>query len=317
MFKATSRSRAGSSPSGLVDHVDRSTGSKAKQVLIIVSVLVGLPAMVVATDDWHPIVAFLIGAAIGLLAGLAAALWVLIWPFVRRIWWWAAEITLTLLLFTGWTLLAEHTSMLVTGLVVTVVVGVPAAITRIRHGIWRLVWCFVTRHRIRHCFTTFILTNRYDSDPFILWARPIQAGERVWIYLRPGLAVDNLQNQVKQLAVGCWSDEVTVERASDTNSAYLRIDVKRRDPLKKSIPTPLMDGITTTVPHTPRTAVEAPTKKLDLTDVTITDVTPVEPDESQTKPAKKKPTNGTGPAKGTTNGTVTGPGGEDVSDYID
>lgn len=316
MFKATSRSRAGSSPSGLVDVVDRSPGRKANQAFIVTAVIVTVLAAVIATDQIHPIAAVMIGALIGAAAG--AVVWVAVysWPVVKRIWWWLPEIMLVSLGFAGWTVLATYTSTLVTGLVVAVVVGVPAGVGKIRRGVIRLAWCLVTRHRIRHCFTTFILTNRYDSDPFILWARPIEAGERVYVWLRPGLAIDGLQNQVKQIASGCWSDEVTIERASDTNSAYVRIDVKRRDPLKKSIPTPLVDGIdTTTVPQKPAKAVEV-SKKLDLTDISVTDVTPVEHADTETKPAKKAPPK-TQPSKGDTNGTVTGPSGEDISDYID
>lgn len=315
MFKATSRYRAGSSPSGLVDVVDRSTSTKANRAFTVTAVIIGVLAAVIASDQMHPILAVFLGALIGAAAGAVVWAAVFTWPVVKRIWWWLPELTVASLLFASWTVLATYTSTLVTGLVVAVAVGVPAGVAKIRRGVIRLAWCLVTRHRIRHCFTTFILTNRYDSDPFILWARPIEAGERVYVWLRPGLAIDGLQNQVKQIASGCWSDEVTIERASDTNSAYVRFDVKRRDPLRKSIPTPLLDGIATTaVSAKPPKTVEV-TNKLDLTDIAITDVAPVEPTHEETKPAKKPPK--ATPSKGNTNGTVTGPGGEDISDYID
>ena len=124
-----------------------------------------------------------------------------------------------------------------------VIVGVPAAITPVRTRINALTWCLVTRHRIRTCFSEFIITNRTGSLPLILWARPTPAGERVWIWLRPGLALDDLLDRLDKIAVACWATAAVAEAASRSNAAFIRLDIKRRDVLTGTIPSPLLDMI--------------------------------------------------------------------------
>ena len=67
-------------------------------------------------------------------------------------------------------------------------------IPTVRRPIVALGWCFVVRHRLRTCFAQFIVANQSGSLPLILAARPTPVGERVWIYLRPGLSVNELQS---------------------------------------------------------------------------------------------------------------------------
>jgi hypothetical protein len=42
----------------------------------------------------------------------------------------------------------------------------------VRAWIYQVIWCLITRHRLRTCFSEFIITNRTGSLPLILWARP-------------------------------------------------------------------------------------------------------------------------------------------------
>ena len=65
----------------------------------------------------------------------------------------------------------------------------------------------------------------------MLWARPTPAGERVWLWLRPGLDLTDLDGKTGKVAVACWAGEVRVVRASARFAALVRVDMTRRDPL--------------------------------------------------------------------------------------
>ena len=117
-----------------------------------------------------------------------------------------------------------------------------------RRGIYRLAWCLVSRHRIRTCFNEFIITNRTGSLPLILAARPTPAGERLWIWLRPGLCLADVQDRADEIAAACWATAVVADLASASNSALLRIDIKRRDPLTGTVSSPLAQLLSGALP---------------------------------------------------------------------
>ncbi len=170
-----------------------------------------------------------------------------------------------------------------------------------------MAYCFITRHRLRVCFNEFIITNRTGSLPLILWARPTPVGERIWIWLRPGLSVDDLQGRIDKIAPACWADAVTIERASDTNAAFVRLDVKRRLVLNGTVTSPLVDLVDPDIPATEREPHDVPTA-LDLTDVSAASVTT--PPKREDKKATKKP------AVEPVTTPAAASGGEDVSDWI-
>ena len=170
---------------------------KAKAVFWITWAAVGLLAAVVAASKWEPILALLAGALIGLIVAAIASSVVAAWPVIRVIWWWLPELSLSGGLVTGWTELASHTDLAIRLVVVISVVGVPAAISPVRRRVSALAWCQVSRHRIRTCFNEFIITNRDGSLPLILGARPTPAGERLWVFLRPGLSLADIASPLK------------------------------------------------------------------------------------------------------------------------
>jgi hypothetical protein len=222
------------------------------------------------------------------------------------LWWWSVEITAAFGLVTGWVEMADHTSMVYRIGVVAVIIGVPAAIPWTRRWVIATAWCVITRHRLRSCFSEFIITNRYGSLPLILWTRPTPVGERVWIWLRPGLALGDIQDRLDLLAVACWAASVTAEAASDTNSARIRLDIKRRDALTATVGSPLL-GLVPPAPESPvRDAVPVPSA-LDLPDVAATDVTP----------AKTSPRSPKAPAAVPALKPAPEPGlGDDIKDWI-
>jgi hypothetical protein len=254
----------------------RSYRRKAKIVFYATWVINGLLAATVAASRWHPIVALLAGLAFGLITGAIAAAVVAAWPVLRAIWWWAPETVIIGALVIAWIELADHTTLIYRLVVMVAVVGVPAAIKPVRTRINALTWCLITRHRVRTCFSEFIITNRTGSLPLILWALPTSVGERVWIWLRPGLDLDDLLDRLDKIAVACWATAAVAEAASRSNAAFVRLDIKRRDALTKTITSPLLDMIKSGTPATQRDHADIPAA-LDLPQVPASDVIPVKP----------------------------------------
>jgi hypothetical protein len=100
----------------------------------------------------------------------------------------------------------------------------------------------IVRHRLRLCFAGIVRGAggvRPGSLPLILWGRPTPAGERVWLWLRPGLCLDDLDGRTGRIAVACVAKQVRVVPASERYAALLRVDIARRDPLSGRIESPL------------------------------------------------------------------------------
>ncbi|WP_307812650.1 hypothetical protein [Micromonospora coerulea] len=307
MSKSSPRRPFGGKSNGTITVIEakvhRSSARNARLAFILTAVIVGLLAAVVAASYMHPILALFLGALIGV--PLGGLVWVLvrIWPVLRLLWWWTPEIGVTTFLGTGWVQLANHTPMPVTFAVVALVVGVPAAVPVTRRVLVAWTWCFVVRHRLRVCFAQFIIANQSGSLPLILWARPTPVGERVWVYLRPGLSLADLEGRLDRIAVACHASTALIERASDGNAAYLRFDIKRREVLTAQVGSPLVDVIDPATPATDRPTPAVPTA-LDLPDVDIPTVT---------LPAQKKPpatANGSKPAASSSTPE------DDISDWI-
>ncbi|MGK5441819.1 hypothetical protein ACSNN7_08350 [Micromonospora sp. URMC 105] len=284
--------------------VHRSSARNARLAFILTAVIVSLLAAVVAASSMHPILALFLGAAIGVPSGGLAWVLVRVWSVLRLLWWWSIEIVLTVAVLTFWVQLANHTSTLVTLLVVALVVGVPAALPVTRRAVVAWTWCLVVRHRLRVCFAQFIIANQSGSLPLILWARPTPVGERVWVYLRPGLSMADLEGRLDRIAVACHAATALIERASDGNAAYLRFDIKRREVLTATVGSPLVDVINPDTPSVDRPSPVIPTA-LDLPDVDAGVIT---------LPMQKKPAttaNGTKPAAASSSIDA-----DDVSDWI-
>jgi hypothetical protein len=250
---------------------------KAKAVFYIVFVAVTILAACILSSMWQPVLALIVGALIGLVLASIAFSVVAAWPVIRVIWWWLPELSVTGGLITGWFELASHTDLIARLVSVTAIVGIPAAFPPLRRRLSALAWCQVSRHRIRTCFNEFIVTNRTGSLPLVLGAHPTPAGERLWVFLRPGLSLEEIQQRADKLAAGCWAHTVIADRASNSNAALVRIDIKRRDPLTGTIASPFKAMISGHGPGA-RPAVPVPDAvNLDLTDVQAADVlvTPV------------------------------------------
>jgi hypothetical protein len=272
--------RGGGTVTVIEQPVMRSYLRKAKIVFAVIWVAVGLLAATVLASvlrhHYGPVggsvLALVLGAVIGLMTAALIASIVAAWPVIRVIWWWLPELVLAFGLIIGWIELAAYTDLVMRLIAVTLIVGVPAGIGPVRRKLSALSWCLISRHRVRNCFNEFIITNRTGSLPLMLAARPTPAGERLWVFLRPGLCLDDIIERSEKLAAGCWASAVIADQASASNSALVRIDIKRRDPLTGTVASPLNTLFSAIIPGRKPVPVLAP-QALDLTDVQPGDVT--------------------------------------------
>ncbi|MGP4104958.1 hypothetical protein [Nonomuraea sp. KM90] len=298
------------------DHVSRSYARNAKITFWVVSLVGGLLAATVLTEYWHPILAIILGVCCGVLVALPIAAVIVVWPVLRVFVWWLPEILTTAGLVYGFVVLAHHTTLVVRLAVIAALV-LPFVLPQVRRTVMKVAWCVISRHRLRTCFAEFIIGSNRASLPFVLWARPTLVGESVWLWLRPGLAMSDLENRLEQIAAACWADKVTIERASASNSALVRVDISRRDALTGRVVSPLPDEINDGQPvgNQPPTLVpDTGTGGLDLDDVTEASVL----DTPKTAARNGRSDNGKKP--GQARDAVTTPathGADDISDYID
>jgi hypothetical protein len=286
----------------------RSYRRKAKIVFYVTWFIVAVLAATVAASKWHPVIALLAGLSLGFVIGGIAGAIVAAWPVIRAIWWWTPETVITGSVIFGWIELAEHTTLVYRLAVTAAITGIPAAFKPVRARINQGLWCLVTRHRIRTCFSEFIITNRTGSLPLILWARPTPAGERVWIWLRPGLALADLQTRLDEIAVTCWATTALAETASRSNSAFVRMDIKRRDVLTGTITSPLLDMIRPGTPATERDTIPIPAA-LDLPQVHASEVITTRPTPLKRPDHPKMPAPASPPAPAASDGG-------DITDWI-
>jgi hypothetical protein len=219
--------------------------------------------------------AVLFGLATGAVAGFTVALVLFCWPGIRVLWHWATELAALTLFLTGYRLLGRVMPWWAALTLLLVVFGLPFLIGRLRRRLWALVMCAVSRHRLRVCFSAFIASQRTGLTPLILHARPIPAGERVWVWLRPGLALADLESRLDRLAAGCWANECRIAPASRRYAALLRIDIARRNPLEELVGSPLPGMVPATILRTESLPATA-TGGLDLPDTPEPTVAPVE-----------------------------------------
>ncbi|MEV8508103.1 hypothetical protein AB0368_25245 [Actinoplanes sp. NPDC051475] len=191
------------------------------------------------------LLAVVLGALAGVVCALVAAVLVRVWPVLRTLWWWSIEIATTVVVVGGWVTLAHLTTWWIASVVLLAVVIAVFVPRRPRRIVYAWSWCLVVRHRLRLSFATLVRSaarvsgGRPAALPLLLWARPTLAGERVWLWLRPGLALEDLEGKAGLIAVACIAKQVRIAPASERYAALLRVDIARRDPLTGRIDSPL------------------------------------------------------------------------------
>jgi hypothetical protein len=247
------------------------------------------------------------------------------WPvvFLLTVWRWRWELAVLAGLVYVWQWHLESvrvffTDTLPTWVAVVFILGILywlIADTPVRRFLLNRIWCVITRHRVRACLVETRMLNYSGNLPFIVGCFSTKTGQVVWLWMRPGLSVEKLDNQTETLASACWARKATIAR-SKRNAALVRIDIDRRDPLaSKTIDSPLLQDTS----GMPEAAV--------ADDAVLAFLTPDSaPEESATdRPAK---TGASGETRTRTSKTKTtaatsdsqtvilGANGEDVSDYV-
>jgi hypothetical protein len=210
-------------------------------VVAFFGLLLGLAVAVFAPPERRAL-AVGVGLVGGLVVAVAAALLVSAWPVLRSLWHWSLEIGLTVGAVVGWTALADATTPWAPAVALAAVIAAGVTVGPVRRWLAAFAWCAVVRHRLRLSFAEFVRAAsrmHLANPPLILLARPTPAGERVWVWLRPGLDLADVEAKTDKLAVACLASQVRVMRASERFAALVRIDVTRRDPLKRLVSSPL------------------------------------------------------------------------------
>jgi hypothetical protein len=224
--------------------VSASYAQRARTTVMVASPLAVLLSCAALAAAHVGLPALLLGVPVGVGLGLASGVLVLSWPVLRALWWWALELSALLGLLAAWLFLSQWLAWWGGLAVLGLLAAGLALVDPVRRGAVALFWCLSDRHRLRLSFARIVRApgaGRVPAYPLMLWARPTLAGERVWVLLRPGLDLADLEGKTAKLAVACWASEVRVARASQRSAALLRIDVTRRDPLTEKVVSPLAE----------------------------------------------------------------------------
>ncbi|GAA1857154.1 hypothetical protein [Asanoa iriomotensis] len=243
---------------------------KARVAFVAVTSLVATLTGVVSALFWHPMYAVAVGLAAGLVCGCVAAVLVFVWPVLRVLWRWSVELTALMVLVLGPALLARTLGPWYALMVVAAVAVTVFAVRPVRRRLSAWSWCLVVKHRLRVVFAEIVRgasRSRSGALPLILWARPTPAGARVWLWLRPGLDLSDLEGKAGRVAVACWAGEARIVRASERFAALVRVDLSRRNPFIDLVPSPLAALLAHIREPKPSLSAVAEPVGLDLADV--------------------------------------------------
>jgi hypothetical protein len=186
--------------------------------------------------------------------------------------------------------------------------------TPVRRFARNRMWCVITRHRVRACLVETRMLNYSGNLPFIVGCFSTKTGQVVWLWMRPGLSVEKLENQAETLASACWARKATIARHK-RNAALVRIDINRRDPLaNKTIDSPLLEDTS----GMPEAAVADDAVLAFLTPDNASEDSATQPPaksgsgETRTRTSKTKTTAAVSDGQA----VILGANGEDVSDYV-
>lgn len=215
---------------------------RAKIVGCLAGFFAGLVTFAIALTVKDGASAFFLAVLIAAATGFAAAGVVLIWPGLRMAWHWAGELIVLAAVVTVWALFNAWLGPLVAIAATALVFGVPWLFRSVNRFLVRWAWCMISRHRIRVASDAFIEGKgvRGSVMPLILWAHPTASGERVWLWLRGDLTIDDIEHRLTELASVCWANTATVD-AAGSKAAFVVVDLYRRDVLADGVAMPVTD----------------------------------------------------------------------------
>ena len=151
------------------------------------------------------------------------------------VWRWLVEILIVIALVITWFRLSAHMPNYAVAAVLVAPVAIGCNFPRVRRLLTGWWWVLIVRHRFRAALVQGGVRNRSGKLPWIVAWRPTPVGERVTLLLVAGLSATDLENAADALAAACWARQVRVDK-NRRSSAFVRVDVIRRDPLESAKP---------------------------------------------------------------------------------
>src|SRR4051794_32738834 len=118
-----------------------------------------------------------------------------------------AELFVGLVVLYLWTWLAQLMPDRLVGVLVVVIIGVAVVYPPSRRYVVRRGLAVMTRHRLRAVFVERRIMNYSGNVPLLLWSRPTPVGERVWLLLRAGIDLHDIERNLTFIAVACWASD--------------------------------------------------------------------------------------------------------------
>jgi hypothetical protein len=150
------------------------------------------------------------------------------------IWRWRVEGLCALTLTVAWVWIAyqipESWPRWSVPVILVAVIVVIAVVPFSRRFVIRRVWCVFSRHRVRKCFVQSRVMTHEGLLPLFMWTRPTSVGDRLWLWLRPGLSGRDIEAVTDRIAAACWASTARV-KVSAKRAAIVSVEVVRRDPL--------------------------------------------------------------------------------------
>jgi hypothetical protein len=247
------------------------------------------------------------------------------------VWRWRAELLCVLILITAWVLVAYQIPSSwptwTVPVILAAIIALIAVVPFLRRFVTRRAWCVFSRHRVRKCFVQSRVMTHEGLLPLFMWTRPTPVGDRLWLWLRPGLSGRDIEAVSDRIAAACWASEARV-RVSAKRAAIVSVEVIRRDPLASPGPlhSPLLDGVARVHFDTDTDVIPLPDRSTVIPAKPITSVTPLDDPPVTVDPAratrggatKRTSTRTPAPTKDDESSVAAGVGwsGKDVSDYV-
>jgi hypothetical protein len=246
------------------------------------------------------------------------------------LWRWRVELLCVITLTVAWAWIAyqipESWPRWTVPVILVALIVVIAVVPVSRRFVIRRVWCVFSRHRVRKCFVQSRVMTHEGLLPLFMWTRPTPVGDRLWLWLRPGLSGRDIEAVADRIAAACWASTARV-KVSAKRAAIVSVEVIRRDPLAHSgqLHSPLLQGVARAHVDTDAHVVPLPDRSMVIPASPVHSATSLDDPPVTVDPApatrggamKRTSTRTPAPADESSSvAAVVGWSGKDVSDYV-
>jgi hypothetical protein len=126
--------------------------------------------------------------------------------------------------------LSAQITILWAAVVLAAALGIVFSLPHTRRFTVRRFWCVLSRHRVQRLCWEAKLHTRSGRLPVVIWTRPTNVGERLFIWCRAGTSAEDFEKHTGELAAACYARDARVTRNTRW-SQLVTIDIIRRDTL--------------------------------------------------------------------------------------